>query len=574
MRDKSSQLRNPASGQRFDSKRGPWPTLVTVAGWAENWLSSHLDFVVLFTVALGFLVRAAVANNTFLNPDEALHLWSASQPTLKAVYRASITNAHPPLYFLALHCWQLLGNSELFLRLPSVLAGAAFPWIVFKWLGEELDKCAALFALIALEFSPTMIVLSAELRGYALFLFFASSALYFLGRAFRRNCLLSICAFTISLYLAIGTEYCGLWFTLALGAYALLCLLSEPLQKSVAVAWAASQIGALAIYAFLYLMQISALRGSAIEHEAMSSWLKSSYFQFGRDRLPLYILENTVNIFQYAFSNDGIGAAVFSLFLLGIGFLVAKNRQNMKPGSSSRRFAMLLLLPFVIGMAAGIARLYPYGGSRHNIYLALFGVAGAGALSGILRGKKLWPGVLAAMLVIGIASVHPEPIEGILLQNQSRFLMDQAVKAIHQTIPPATPIFVEAQTSFTLRYYLCRGQAFPPPEDSQRLLELDCGGYRLISPNSTLWIFPKDFFPAGLDATAAAAGLPTGEHVWVVHAGWNPKQAGRELHLHAELAKDFPELRVLPHRDFGANICLFQTVIGGEQPRRPHRTQD
>src|ERR1700719_4417526 len=81
---------------------------------------------------LGFLARLWTASGTFLNPDEALHFRLANQPSLALSYKASLTAAHPPLYILLLHFWRVLGVSELWLRLPSVLAGTVFCWIFYK----------------------------------------------------------------------------------------------------------------------------------------------------------------------------------------------------------------------------------------------------------------------------------------------------------------------------------------------------------------------------------------------------------------------------------------------------------
>ena len=63
-----------------------------------------------------------------------MHFLAANKPSLAEAYRSSLNLAHPPLLILLLNVWRKLGTSELFLRLPSVIAGTIFCWIFFRWL--------------------------------------------------------------------------------------------------------------------------------------------------------------------------------------------------------------------------------------------------------------------------------------------------------------------------------------------------------------------------------------------------------------------------------------------------------
>jgi len=82
-------------------------------------------------VGVGFVLRLALARFTFLNADETYHYFLSAQPSLAITYKASLTTAHPPLLLVFLHYWSKMGNSELLLRLPAVLAGTAFCWLMF-----------------------------------------------------------------------------------------------------------------------------------------------------------------------------------------------------------------------------------------------------------------------------------------------------------------------------------------------------------------------------------------------------------------------------------------------------------
>ena len=67
----------------------------------ERWLRERLNVIALAVVAAGFVVRVLDAASSYLNPDEALHYLMLNQPSAFQAYKASLTNAHPPLiYFL------------------------------------------------------------------------------------------------------------------------------------------------------------------------------------------------------------------------------------------------------------------------------------------------------------------------------------------------------------------------------------------------------------------------------------------------------------------------------------------
>ena len=133
------------------------------------------------------MLRVLAATRSYLNPDEALHYLLLNQPSAFLAYKASLTNAHPPLIYMVVYYWHFLGRSEWMLRMPSVVAGTAFCWMFYKWMGLAFGRAASWIGLILATFSPAMIALSAELRAYALLLFWLSSALYFLERAFAEK---------------------------------------------------------------------------------------------------------------------------------------------------------------------------------------------------------------------------------------------------------------------------------------------------------------------------------------------------------------------------------------------------
>ena len=98
-------------------------------------------------VLAGLLVRLVGAHSRFLNADEGMHYLFSLQPSFSATYQASLHTAHPPLLIILLHYWGMISNTEFFLRIPSVIAGAAAGWFIYAWLRRVADDCTALIAL-------------------------------------------------------------------------------------------------------------------------------------------------------------------------------------------------------------------------------------------------------------------------------------------------------------------------------------------------------------------------------------------------------------------------------------------
>jgi len=550
----SAQIQNGApAGDSLPGEAASGPPGAPRTG-LDDWLRARLDLIALLVVAVGFVLRLMTAAAGFLNPDEALHYLLANQPSVISAYRASLSSAHPPFFLLLIYFVRYLGNSELTLRLPFVLMGAALPWVAYKWLRNVFGHTAALIGLLLLALSPAMIWLSAEVRGYAALLLFMASALYFLDRAFDGGSAGNMAFYALFLYGTISTEYSGLWVALTLGIYALMRIIRGQLPASLVKLWVASQVGATALFAFLYVTHISTLKGGGMEREAITGWLRNSYFQSGRDSLLLFPLTRSAAVFEYLFSQRIAGIPLLLVFLGGVAFLLAKGAPGEPHRPNRRELGILLLLPFVFGCGAAILGIYPYGGTRHSAYLVVFAVAGISFMIERLAGGRIWPVLLVAAIVMPVwhltATPPPQFIDP---HNQSQALMSKAVKYIRRSIPPGALLLVDHQTSQMLGYYLGKDQVIPfnEPQPRQDFLEYPYGGYRVVS--SKQWDFNAASFKNELGRMREAYGVKPGETVWVVDAGWG-------VNLYAELAWWFPQLS-LPGRMFGAHIAVFQAPL-------------
>lgn len=532
-------------------------------GWRRkllDWLHTHPSLIAALVLAAGFLLRLKTASGTFLNPDEALHFLVANQPSVMAVYRASLDTSHPPLLFLVLNLWRNFGTSELVLRLPSVIAGTVFCGVFFKWLTEVLGRAAGWAGLIFAVFLPPMVELSAEIRQYALLLCFMAVALYCFERSLATASASRMLLSFLSLYLATLSHYSGILFAGAIGGYGLLRLTSQGVSRRVIAVWVAGQAVALGLFIFLYRTHISQLKGSDVAQRTMNRILSRSYFHWGHDHLFLFMFARTFGVCQFVFGQLAIGDVAGLALVTAIVLLLRGNAWREQSGPTPRQLGTLLLLPFAINCGAAIVDLYPYGGTRHSSFLAPFVIAGVSFLLAKLAGRQISRGVGAAIAIVVLCQGFGAPHRPYMLrQDQRSANMTHAIAAIRQQVSPPDRIFVDFQTYFVIRDYLCPdiGTAFETPVTGFRSFR--CSGYEVISTDPETNIFDAGTFLERWGTMLNAYGLPPGETVWVFQAGW-------DIGLAQELQKTFPEFRGLKAQSFGRNISLFKLTVGQPMP--------
>lgn len=523
-------------------------------GAVEGWLHGHLTAVALAVIAAGLAVRVFAAASGYLNPDEALHYALINQPSAFLAYKASLTNAHPPLFFLVLYFCHLLGSSELMLRLPSVLSGTAFCWFVFRWIGTVFGRTAGVIGLIIAAFCPALIDLSAEVREYSLLLFSMAAALYFLARAFEGRSVRNMWLFSFFLYLAVLSHYSAALFALAAGVYCLARITDSQLPRKVVAAWIGGQAGALAIYGLLYVTHISRIKDS------ISFWSQpfyGAYFHPGHAQLSDFTRVRTLNIFQYLFEQPYISQAMLVFFLAGVVLLFARGLLPRRGQPRSCHLAILVFLPFMVVWGAALAGIYPYVGSRHTVFLAPFAIAVASFLIATVANNKLWAGLVVAVLLVAATNASGNPPEPyITKEDQRRTLMIAAMNEIERSVPRGERILVDLQTRFPMQYYSCGPSEIVVADTSRVGFEsFACDAHRIISLDERTWKLMPGNFSAQFEKTARAYGLRPGDRVWIFQTGWGSN-------LDALLPPHFPKFRCLTAKRFGKNISLILFVVG------------
>lgn len=514
-----------------------------------------LDFASAFLLAVGFLVRIIPAWRLFLNPDEALHNLLASQSSLGAAYQAALTNAHPPLLILLLYYWRNFGQSELWIRLPSVLAGTAACWLFYQWLNLVSDRATAFSGLLLFAFAPAFISLSAEVRQYALLLFFMTACLFLSELALRKQSSGWMLLFSLSLYGAILTHYSSLIFALALGVYMLARFYSSR-RGALFLVWAAGQAGGVALALYFVLTHLPRLRRTGMAREGFDSYLGRSIYHPGGRNALVFVAAQSVRVFTYLFSHGVVGTLVLLAFGAGVIWLLRQAGEAGQQGPLPRTLALLLALPFVTNWGLALAGLYPMGATRHSVFLAPFAITGASI--GISRLIAVRDSIKQLMLLASLVlcNFFPAPPPPIHPRDQARARMQEAASYLKMEAKPGAVFLADYESGLLLGYYVCGHgvvQVFPP---LQPMAEAECGPYRVIASSDREWKFLANTISSRVDDAARNFGLAPNAEIWIFYGGWiNDTAPALTLKL-AALGCDAP-------RKFGENILACRLKLDG-----------
>ncbi len=118
-------------------------------------------------IFLGFILRL-ISLNQSLWLDEAIQVWASRDLGIKELLFEYVKgDLNPPLFHLILHFWiKIFGDSEVAVRMPSVLLGIASIFLLYKI--SKLFALRLTLGAILLATSPLHIYYSQEARMYSL----------------------------------------------------------------------------------------------------------------------------------------------------------------------------------------------------------------------------------------------------------------------------------------------------------------------------------------------------------------------------------------------------------------------
>ena len=509
----------------------------------------------LLLILAGLIARLIGAYSKFLNADEAMHYLLAMQASLAVAYRASLGTAHPPLLIIFLHYWGVISHSEFFLRLPSVLAGTAAGWFVYLWLRDVADRTTAIIAMSLILFSPALIYTSTEVRQYAMLLCFMTATLYLLDRAFIKGSPGLMMASALTLYLALLTHYSAMIFAVSIAVYGLVRAADIRPRGALVVAWSVTQAGGASIASFLWRTHVSVIRHRALTQDVAQSYLRSSLFHRGEENVLEFLGRANLRLFHFLFSEGAVSVLGMVLFVFGIAVLLRTQDSGDRCGAPSRRqLGILLMLPFVINCGAALVGAYPYGGTRHDSYLAIFAMPLIAFAVARWRPSQRWARPLAIAVALAICNFAVAPAGSYIKpQNQKKKLMEQAVAYLYASVPPGSIVLTDYESGLLLSYYVCGTDVTHTGKLTEFFYVSQCGEYESASLLPRLWVFRTDSFPA--EAQTLTTLPMRGHEIWLFQAGFI---VDREPEFQALLGR----YGCASPRRFGENILVCRVEFG------------
>ena len=171
-------------------------------------------------VVLGAMIAATLLGGYSLGRpslwfDEGASLALAEMPFSEFLRLTADTEANGSVYYLLLRAWAPLGQSEWWLRLPSLVFAIATIPVTFLLLRELIGRRAARLGVVLLAANAMLLEWGREIRGYSLALFLSALMGYALVRAVRGDSrrwwafwvlasALSVAAHLISLFVIVA----------------------------------------------------------------------------------------------------------------------------------------------------------------------------------------------------------------------------------------------------------------------------------------------------------------------------------------------------------------------------------
>lgn len=180
-------------------------------------VASALPWAGLLLLAAG--LRLAGIGGTSLWHDEIMSIHTARMGVVDQLFRMTVANNQPPLYFLLLKIWAMVSWSQVWLRLLSV--GMSLIGVVYaiRW-GRLFNPRCGLLAGLLVATSPMMVHYAQEVRTYALLYTGLLAGLFYAERLARRADRRSSLGLLICVCLLSYAHYVGPMIGVGLWVYA------------------------------------------------------------------------------------------------------------------------------------------------------------------------------------------------------------------------------------------------------------------------------------------------------------------------------------------------------------------
>lgn len=331
-----------------DRRRLSWEAI-------DRTLDHYHWIAALLIVGLGLGLRAGGLGEFWPNADEGIYL-SAASGDWSRLQDLIFSNAHPPLFYLVLFGMSAVSSEYIWLRAASLICGCIAIYGAHL-LGRRMAGWpGGLTAAVMMACSPAAITLSQVIRPYSMLLASTTFCLWYLFREMQEPARRQRVAYAILICLSLLLHYSAIILLAGIGGCILVAWACGELNRSSARRLLIMQVPAACIAITLVITHVlPELMGSELQSLARDDgWLAGFYPGSFAE-----VWENLLGIFVYCF---GLNMAA-PVVLLSLGGLLL----GMKQLRAARNglFAGCLLA----GITLAIIGLYPFGPTRHSIYL-------------------------------------------------------------------------------------------------------------------------------------------------------------------------------------------------------------
>jgi hypothetical protein len=372
--------------------------------------------------------------------DEAISLINARQ-SLPDVISATRADVHPPLYYLLLHVWLIVRQTDAYARLLSAIIGAATVSLVYL-VGVRLlrSRLAGLLAATLLALAPAHVAISQEARMYPLLGLLAIASVLVLDWALCRDSWRAWVTYAIVCALLPWTHYYGLFVLVAHGIGNLALGWHKPRQ--IARAWLALGLAGALFLPWLpsFLAQLNGVHTSfwitAFDVEQLGETFRELAFFYTPDHGALSDpLTQGASYLYYALVLAG---SFILLWRRGVGIVLP----------------LLLGVPIALAIAVSVW-LVPIYNERYLLFIQPTFILLA--VVGLLDLRKWW--TLAAVLLLVTADV-------VSLRSWFRddyYARPDLRQAAHEIVADFQPgdviVHTAAMTNVPITYYV--GSGYP-----------------------------------------------------------------------------------------------------------------
>ncbi len=326
-------------------------------------------------VLVGSLLRFVGLGQESIWLDEATSIIIARMNPSSVIAWAA-GDIHPPLYYMALHFWLHLGESEFAVRALSAVLGVLSIVVVYALASELFGRRVGLLSALLLAVSPLHVGYSQETRMYVMVTTCSLLASYLILVALRRERMRYWLGYVLVSMLALYTHYFALFVLLFQNLFILVWLLRHHGTKALWSRWLMAELAIMLLFlpwAPILYHQATTGGGGWVEKAVGRPSLRSLvdtwvYFSVGVDRLlypallrrAAYLLFGICvlfAVFRLSSAQDR-EAVLFCVLYVSVPLLTVWLLSQAKP-MYTIRYLLPFLPPYCILVAAGTERVKP-----------------------------------------------------------------------------------------------------------------------------------------------------------------------------------------------------------------------